>query len=187
MFKLTKSDILFVYQGLLTKARGVDDILNAFVQAPLHLHIIFMGDGPLREKIENASKNNFNIHFHPLVKSSDVINYTKGADIGIHIIKNTCLNHYYCLPNKIFEYFIAGIPFIVSDFPEMKKIVNETKGGWLIEPNSQYLLNFIQGLTAEDLILKKKNIELVRTNYGWEIEELKYVPLYNRIKSSLDK
>jgi glycosyltransferase involved in cell wall biosynthesis len=187
MYRLNESDILFIYQGILIDARGVDEILDAFRQAPKHLHVVFMGDGPSKLIIYEASKFHSNIHFHPYVNPSEVLNYTRGADVGIHIIKNTCLNHYYCLPNKIFEYLIAGIPFIVSNFPEMGKIVNSTRGGWMIQPNSQSLLDIIKKISKDELKEKERNIQKNKPNFGWEIEELKYIPLYNRIKIKLKK
>ena len=186
-FRLNDSDVLFIYQGVLTKARGVDDILHTFLHAPNHLHIVFMGGGTLQTLIVEATKSHSNIHFHPYVKSSEVLDYTRGADVGIHIIKNTCLNHYFCLPNKIFEYFMAGMPFIVSNFPEMAKIVKSTDGGWLIEPSSQILLETIKNLSIEDIKGKEQNIQTAKPFFGWEIEELKYIPLYNKLKSNMIK
>jgi glycosyltransferase involved in cell wall biosynthesis len=182
MLQLNTNDILFIYQGILSEPRGVFDILNTFLQAPSHLHIVFMGGGPLEKLVKDATRVNSNIHFHSYVNPSEVLNYTRGADVGIHIIKNTCLNHYFCLPNKIFEYFMAGIPFIVSDFPEMGKIVKSTNGGWLIEPNSQSLLETIKKISIDDIMEKQQSIQNAKPNFGWEIEELKYIPLYNRVK-----
>ncbi len=185
LFNLSENDVLFIYQGVLTKARGVDEIVKTFLDAPKHLHIVFMGNGPLKDTIMEVSQTHSNIHYHSLVKPEDVLTFTRSADVGIHIIKNTCLNHYYCLPNKIFEYFMAGIPFVVSNFPEMGKIVRNTDGGWLIEPNSKSLLEAINKITIDELKEKKRNIVNAKPNYGWEKEEVKYVALYNRIKSKL--
>lgn len=38
-------------------------------------------------------------------------------------MQGTCLNHCLALPNKIFEYIQAGIPILVSDLPEMQRVV----------------------------------------------------------------
>ena len=40
----------------------------------------------------------------PAVLPNEVISICSVADVGIHPIENTCLNHFYCLPNKIFQY-----------------------------------------------------------------------------------
>ena len=33
------------------------------------------------------------------------------------------LNHWYCSPNKLWEYPVAGLPMLVSPFPELKAVV----------------------------------------------------------------
>jgi glycosyltransferase involved in cell wall biosynthesis len=177
--------LLFIYQGLLTRARGVDELLDAFCGVGEELHIVFMGNGPLKSLILNAANEYPNIHYHKPVSSDQVLKYTGEADIGIHIIQNTCLNHYYCLPNKIFEYLMAGIPFIVSDFPEMSKVVADTGGGWTCKPNKKELMKKINSISREEIDLKKVNIQINLEKYGWQIEELKYIDIYERLKKNV--
>jgi glycosyltransferase involved in cell wall biosynthesis len=178
---LRQDDLLFIYQGLFTTARGVDNILKAFSNFNENFHVVFMGNGPYESEIINASKKFSNIHYHPPVEPDQVLAYTREADIGIHIIKNTCLNHYFCLPNKIFEYLLAGIPFIVSHFPEMTKIATETGGGWTCEPEETSLRDLIIRLTLQDLNSKRENIKKNISKFGWELEEIKYIPIYERL------
>jgi hypothetical protein len=52
-----------------------------------------------------------------------------GADVGIYLIENSCLNHYYSRPNKIFQYLFSSLPLVVSDFAEIGKIVDESNRG----------------------------------------------------------
>ena len=178
---VNKDKLLFIYQGLLTRARGVDELLDAFCGVGEELHIVFMGNGPLKSLIQNAANEYPNIHYHKPVSSDQVIKYTGEADIGIHIIQNTCLNHYYCLPNKIFEYLMAGIPFIVSNFPEMSKIVADTGGGWTCNPNKKDLMEKISRINREEIDSKKVNIQKNLEKYGWQKEELKYIAIYERL------
>ena len=60
----------------------------------------------MKSEIQNLSQQTRNIHYHPMVDIDELQKYTSSADVGIHMILNTCLNHYYCLPNKLFEYAI---------------------------------------------------------------------------------
>lgn len=182
-YSLPHDAMLFIYQGVLSNARGVLDIVTAFAKLEQNYHIVFMGYGPLVDYILGKSEENKNIHYHPPVPSSELLHFTSSADAGIHIIKNTCLNHFYCLPNKIFEYLMAGVPFIVSNFPEMGKIVDDTGGGWLIEPSADSLLETIRNIKPNDLEEKRRRVLQSHTNYGWEIEEKKFIPIYNRLRS----
>ncbi|MFN6358183.1 MAG: glycosyltransferase [Bacteroidota bacterium] len=178
---LKQDDLLFIYQGLFTKARGVDNILKAFSNMSEKFHVVFMGSGPYESEIIKACNNFSNIHYHPPVAPDEVLTYTREADIGIHIIKNTCLNHYFCLPNKIFEYLLAGIPFIVSNFPELTKLAKETGGGWTCEPEETSLRDLIRKLTLKDLNSKRDNIKKNISKFGWDLEELKYISIYQRL------
>lgn len=178
---VSKDSLLFIYQGLLTRARGVDELLEAFCGMNEQYHIVFMGKGPLKETILLSSQKYSNIHYHPPVAPDKVLSYTSEANVGIHIIKNTCLNHYYCLPNKIFEYLMSGIPFIVSNFPEMAQVTSDTGGGWTCRPDMEGLRDTISRITSEDILSKKVNIQTNLPKYGWQIEELKYIAIYKRL------
>lgn len=84
-----------------------------------------MGFGESVKIVKDYAKKFSNIHYHPAVKPDETIQYTCGADVGVHFIKNTCLNHYFCLPNKIWEYLNASLPVIVSNMLEMEKVVDK--------------------------------------------------------------
>jgi glycosyltransferase involved in cell wall biosynthesis len=179
IYNIPNDHLIFIYQGLLSKTRGVNIILDAFVS--LHntnKHIVFLGTGPLEKEIYLETQKFNNIHLHPMVKSFELHKYTSGADVGIHMILNTCLNHYYCLPNKIFEYFLFGLPVIVSDFPEMKKLVIENGIGWCIKPEVKFLIDIIEKINFSNLQGFKENALINRKNFGWQIEELNYIEIY---------
>jgi glycosyltransferase involved in cell wall biosynthesis len=52
-----------------------------------------------------------------------VVRLAAGADVGIVPYRNTSLNNYLTLPNKLFEYLAAGVPVVASDFPEVRRVV----------------------------------------------------------------
>ncbi len=61
------------------------------------------------------------------VPSDQVTLYAASADLGIAAIENVCLSYYYCSPNKLFEYLLAGVPVIASDLPELGGIISRTQ------------------------------------------------------------
>jgi glycosyltransferase involved in cell wall biosynthesis len=179
-FNISNLAIVFIYQGLLSSTRGVNIIVEAFKILPKDkFHIVFLGFGPMQFEIENIANQNENIHFISKVSPTELPEFTRSADIGIHMILNSCLNHYYCLPNKLFEYFINGLPVIVSDFPEMKELVDQNNIGWLIEPSSENLISTINNITSEEVNLKKQNVASSKGKYSWENEEVNYIDIYN--------
>ena len=141
--------------------------------------IVFMGYGEFEESIKLLSINHKNIFFHPAVAPSIVLEYTTSADFGIHMIQNSCLNHYYCMPNKLFEYTMAGLPVIVSDMKEMRGFVEKYDMGIVVEEeNSEAISNAIDKILTLDINELKVNARKFAEENAWEIQEKKMIEVY---------
>ena len=175
---------IFLYQGLLSDGRGLDILLETFksFQSDLCI-IIFMGHGDMKEKIRyEASKSN-NIYFYDSVPPDVLLNYTSSADYGISLIEDSCLSYRYCLPNKLFEYLMAFIPVIVSDLPEMKKVVEVNNVGVVSKINTESLSAKIKSILEIDKSLIRDNIIRIRKIYNWEEQEKVLLKLYKDLYS----
>lgn len=170
--------LLFIYQGFLSESRGVGVLINVFSSIGSNKHIVFMGFGPLEKRIKELSTTNPNIHHLPPVSPAELLTFTAGADVGIHIIQNTCLNHWYCLPNKVFEYISAGIPFLVSDFPDIRKEFESHDVAWFVNPNEESLRALIQGISYSEWLAKKQNSVASTRLWSWEDQDLPYKTIY---------
>ncbi len=49
------------------------------------------------------------------------------SDLGLVFMQNLCLNYYYALPNRVFDFVQAGLPILGSRFPEIAAIVENEK------------------------------------------------------------
>ncbi|MEO0006312.1 MAG: hypothetical protein RJA20_508 [Bacteroidota bacterium] len=181
IFGIGEGEMLFLYQGLLSEARGLESLLSAFVALGRPYHIVFMGYGTMAGKLSESAKKHPNIHYLPAVPQHELLDYTRSADAGIHLIPNTCLNHYLCLPNKIFEYLKACTPFIVSDLPEMARIVSQTGGGWTVAPDAESLKVLIGSLDKNELLHRRARLREERLKYDWSLEEQKYVSIFRSL------
>lgn len=61
-----------------------------------------------------------------------MMQYTRNADLGLSLDKDTNLNYRFSLPNKLFDYFRAHIPALVTDLPEVAGIVRRFGAGVVI-------------------------------------------------------
>ncbi|CAB1063929.1 hypothetical protein D1BOALGB6SA_8714 [Olavius sp. associated proteobacterium Delta 1] len=174
-------EMLFIYQGNLGKDRGIELILEAFSRVDRQKHIVFMGFGALENRVKEYEKKFNNVHFHPPVIPDDVIYYTNSADVGVHLIENTCLNHYYCLPNKVFEYIMSGLPLIVSDFPEMGRVVDSGGCGWKVDVEMNTLVSLIDRISWNDISVKRIKCLDLRKRIGWHTEEKVLLHIYRKL------
>ena len=180
-FCVSEQSILFIFVGGFSKGRGLEIILDVFSKVDEDRHIVFMGFGGIEDTINEYVSKFKNIHLHPAVKPDEVISYTENADIGLSLTENLCLNHYFSLPNKVFQYIISGLPIIVSDFPEMGKLVDDYNCGWKVDVDSDSLLKLINNITWEDIEQKKDNAKLAKQSLGWEYEGQKFVDIYKSV------
>jgi glycosyltransferase involved in cell wall biosynthesis len=170
-FGIPENDIIFLYQGLLSKGRRVEQLIDVFEQAASDRHLVFMGYGELEPLVREAASRCSRIHFHEAVPPDQLLHYTTSADVGISGVENTCLSYYYALPNKIMEYIHAGIAVLSPDFPEMRKVVLENKCGWVHEESTDSIRTQVNNLTKAEIAEKAANSVVARSSLTWESQE----------------
>lgn len=180
-FSIQDDEMLFIFQGSLSEGRGLKMLLNVFSKVSKKKHIVFMGNGVLKNVVKKYEDSFSNIHQQPAVKPEEISNYTKSADVGICLTENTCLNHFYSLPNKIFEYILNGLPIIVSDFPDMGKIVDEHKCGWKVPVEENAIKAIINTITQDIIYEKRVNSLRAKDHFGWHLEEPILLSVYRKL------
>lgn len=182
-FSIDKVQTIFLYQGNLSRGRGVEVVLETFKCLDnKNSVIVFMGYGELKNLILEYQKEHDNIYFHEAVNPNILLNYTSSADFGISMIEDICLSYRYCLPNKMFEYIMAGVPVIVSNLPEMKKLVEKYGVGVVAKENSQEALSEAIILASSlDKGHVQKRLNSVKSIYNWEEQERVLISLYRGV------
>jgi len=105
-------------------------------------------------------------------------------DLGLIIVPIS--QHYERkLPTKFFEYMLAGIPFIASNFPRWESFINENECGITVNPNDlEEITNKIEYL-IDNADERKRMGEMGRKNvlqkYSWDKEEEKLLQIYSDI------
>jgi glycosyltransferase involved in cell wall biosynthesis len=177
---------IIIYQGALNLARGLELAIQAmkFID---NVKLIIIGDGDIAADLQKlADKYGLNnrVIFYNRMPYEELMAYTTQADLGISLEENMGLNYYYALPNKLFDYIQARIPVLVSDFPEMAKIVNDYGVGLTVNTSdpSQLASVFKEMLENQDKRkLWKRNLETAAVKLCWEKEEKRLLEIYSEI------
>lgn len=182
-FNLRSDQIIVLYQGGLAPGRGVDLLLESFKQRnDDKVVIVFMGYGVLEGAIRMASETCNTVFFHKAVTPDVLLSYTVSADVGISFIENTCLSYYFCMPNKLFEYSMVGLPVIVSNMKEMREFIESNEMGVAVESETPEDINkAIDKLLLMDLSSLKRNAQEAATANAWEHQEEKMRAVYERL------
>ena len=122
---------LAVYAGNASEGRGIEQLIEAIeLYSGMHLALLGQIRPGLRASLE-ASRERLGGRLHLLdpVPHAEVVAHIASADLGICTIPGSCLNHDFCLPNKLFEMTLAGLPIVVSNTTELSRFVAETGTG----------------------------------------------------------
>lgn len=155
--------------------RGAEELIDAMnLVENAVLYIIGSGDvwDKLKEQVKSQKLENKVVLIHKIPKQ-DLLHYTHHADIGLSIDKNTNLNYYYSLPNKLFDYIHAGVPILASHLPEIEKIISHYHIGDFIEDHKAATIaqKLNEVLFSSKLQAYKQNTAKAAKELNWEIEK----------------
>ena len=173
---------ILLYQGSLSKGRGVEGLMESFSSLITpNIALVFMGYGPLTGMIKLKSVNT-NIFHYPAVPPHVLLDYTSSADIGLCLIEDTCLSYKYCLPNKMFEYMMAGLPVVGLNLVEIAKVIENCGIGVTMSKNTTEELNrAISEINAMPQHTLSKNLLKASEKYCWEVQEIELQALYSEL------
>lgn len=126
---------IILYQGALNLGRGLEDTIKA-MQFIDGAELWLAGDGdltPILKKLAATLKLESKVKFLGRLPLQELIDVTREADLGISLEEDLGLNYRFALPNKLFDYIQAGVPVLVSDLPEMRRIVEDYGVGTYLE------------------------------------------------------
>lgn len=184
-YNIDQGKIILIYQGVILLGRGLEQIINAIARLPKTV-LIILGEGEQKNNfIELAKKLNVSgrIIFAGSVDQKDLINYTAGGDVGLSLIENISISYYHALPNKLFEYIMAGLPVLCSDLPQMKAVIEKYNVGESINiEDEENIFSTLNKWCANPNLLEayKKNCAVAAKELNWQEE-------YKRVREFLLK
>ena len=168
-----------VYLGNLDGSRGVDLVIRAVralreLGRPVVFHVIGEGPnlGPLQALAYNLGVSD-NVRIYGRLPYARVRVLIAGADVGMipHYATNAWNS---TIPNKLFDYMLAGLPVIVSDTRPTARIVRvEGCGEVFLDRNVEDLTRCLLALgdPAVRRDMGRRGHEAVHQRFHWGVDE----------------
>ena len=167
---------IILYQGALNLGRGIEATIRA-MQFIDGAELWLAGDGDLTAQLKQLVEE---LHLESKVKFlgrlpiGKLNAITRQADLGISLEEDLGLNYRFALPNKLFDYIQAGVPVLVSNLPEMRRIVEHYQIGAIAETHQRK--DLAQKITSvlfdkEKNAIWKENLKVAAKELCWENEE----------------
>lgn len=178
---------IFIFQGSgINVHRGAEEVLQA-MQHTEGLLLLFVGGGDVIDFLKSETlrlKLSDKVMFVPRQSMEKLREYTRLADVGLSLDKDTNLNYKYSLPNKLFDYIQAEIPVLVSDLPELRAIVEKYEIGKIVETHQPEKLAVQMMEMVKDparFAQWKENLKLAASDLCWENEEVKLLEIFKDV------
>lgn len=169
------------YIGSISKTRGIEAIIASCVVShiPLELAGIFSGDISLDE-LKSRTGGEY-INYLGILNRAQITSLLQKVKIGLVTLLPTP-SYVESLPIKMFEYMLAGIPLIASNFPLWQEIVGKYDCGILVDPNNPEQI----AQAALELIANQDRSRQMGINgrnavleyFNWEQEQKKLINFY---------
>ena len=179
---------IIMYHGAVTRFRGIENLLAAAAKVE-NLAVVVLGNGETSyiEQLK-AQCTSLGIAdrvlFHEAVSLDELRFYVAATDIGVSLLPPVALSYIWALPNKFFENIQCLNPLIVSDFPEMGRIVDDYKIGLKVNPEKpEEIAEAIKKLQSDQELFSqfKENLVQAKEDLCWEKEKEKLAEAYRMI------
>lgn len=183
---VTFSSVMILHQGQMRRDRGCELLVDAMRDVEGAI-LVFLGDGPLRPHLEAQAAEaqlSSRVVFVDPVPPDQLLSFTASADIGVTLLQDTCLNHRYALPNKLFEYLAAHVPVIGSDLPEIRNVISTYEVGQVVEPGNRADLVAALNQAVIDKTLRerwRRNIPHMLETFNWTQASEQFLRVYKEL------
>ncbi len=177
---------ILLHQGVMKSGRGCHLLMDAMRDLPEAV-LVFMGHGPLQKLLERQVALlglQQRVFFLPPVPPDELLSWTASADVGITLLEDVCENHRLALPNKVFEYLMAGLPVVASALPEMERFIQTYGVGRTVDPaNRETLVNTLRQMVTDIRLREtiKAAIPRVWEDYRWEHHVRRFIEAYKEL------
>lgn len=182
-FRAPQEPIRVLYHGLVSPGRGLEACIGALSLLPSSMTLTIRGpaDPDYRVSLERLALSSDvadRIIFDDPVPMVDLVARANDFDIGLFALPGHSQQNIHVLPNKFFEYVMAGLALCVSDLPEMTQFVRAYHLGETIERAEPHTIAAaLARLDTETIETAKRASLRAARELCWETEAHKLLSL----------
>jgi glycosyltransferase involved in cell wall biosynthesis len=181
-----------LYQGYLQPLdRGLETLIRSAVFLELGIVIVMMGkgDGTAQSEFEAliASEGVADrVKIIPPVPYEELLDWTVSADLGLVVQPpDYSLNVKLCLPNKLFEFLMAGLPVLASQLDAVAEVIKTYDVGQIVLSFAPAAVGAaISTMLADcDALarMRRNALAAAQRDLCWEKESQRLIHLYQAI------
>jgi glycosyltransferase involved in cell wall biosynthesis len=180
-----------LYQGGVQPNRGLDRLIRAAPFLGPNILIVLLGSTPgetqhqLSALIASEGVAD-RVKLLPAVPYEELLEWTASADIGLIIYSpDHSPNVRMCLPNKLFEYLMAGLPVLASELDAVVDVINSYGVGQVASSLAPADVGAaITAMLADPVALAEMRhhaLDAARQEFCWEKEKQRLLQFYQNI------
>lgn len=180
-----------LYQGNLQQNRGLERLIYAASFLEPDTVIVLMGKGfkapqSQLEALITSERVADRVKIIPPVPYEELLDWTASADIGLIVYPpDYSLNTKMCLPNKLFEFLIAGLPVLASQLDAVVDLIRTYDVGHVVSSLTPADVGAAINATLADLdVLARMRcnaLDVAQQDLCWEKESQRLIHLYHEI------
>ncbi len=157
--------------------RGAEELVQAMQYLDRHYLLLIIGGGDVIDQLKEISRNYMldeKVRFLPKMPFNKLQQYTRQADLGVSIDKDSNPNYRYSLPNKLFDYIHAGVPIVASRLPEIENVIRQYNiGDFIDDHRPESIAAKIREMLGNREILDdwKENLKFAAKELCWQNEQ----------------
>ncbi|WP_291209073.1 glycosyltransferase [Hyphomonas sp.] len=177
--------VRLLYHGLVSPGRGLEALIESAASwAPGYTLTIRGPASPpdYREQLAALAGRlgvTGRVSFEGPVPMTSLVAAARPFDIGLMALPGHSAHNRFALPNKLFEYMMAGLALAVTDLEEMIALLEDTGAGFSLGDGSASAITAsLNALTREDVDRMRAAALEGAKRYNWDTEAAPVIDAY---------
>ncbi|WP_139958069.1 glycosyltransferase family 4 protein [Flavicella sediminum] len=181
---IPKNKFIVGYTGTMGMANALEYLIEASIllKADEKIHFVLVGDGYLKEELQNEVKGNTNVTFISKINKNQVQHMLSYFDVCFVGRNDTPLFDYGVSSNKFFDYMLSKKPVLVSS-NKINDPIEMSGGGIIVKPESaEAIVDGVKYFACKEdkelTAIGLKGYEFVKEKHNFQVLSDAYISLF---------